>query len=106
MMGSFRQLSTVAMLLALLGCQKAPRQLRDSEGRTFHATCTPEGNCKLAQQSGPKRPDKPAQTLLRGGRLVGICDVTDGEAPAGPHDCRPLGCESDQDCPPAHGMKD
>ena len=80
--------------------------MHDTEGRTFEATCPKDGRCKLSQKSGPKSAEKPAQTLLTGGRLVGICDVKDGEAPQGPFDCRPLGCESDADCPPLHGMKD
>jgi hypothetical protein len=100
-------LSTVLAVLASVGCQKSgPVLLRDTEKRTFEATCPSEGPCKLEQKSGNKRPDKPAQSLLLGGRLVGICDVTDGQAPAGPFDCRPLDCQSNSECPPLHGMKE
>lgn len=100
-------LSTVAVIFVAFACQHSgPRRLRDSEGRTFEATCPKEGACKLVQKSGPKRVDKPAQALLVGSRLVGVCDVVDGAAPQGPFECRPLGCESDADCPPLHGMKD
>jgi hypothetical protein len=99
-------MSTIAVLLTLLGCQKGPRQLRDTEGRTFLATCGREGDCKLEQKTGPKRNEMPAQSLLRTGRLVGVCDVKNGQEPQGAFDCRPLTCESDEDCPPGHGMKD
>ena len=107
-MGSLRRLSNVAILLMLLGgCGKgAERKLRDSEGRSFEAKCSPEGACSIEQQSGARRAGKPAQALLSAGRLVGICDVkAAGDQPA-THDCRPLVCETDADCPPAHGMKD
>jgi hypothetical protein len=107
MMRRFTRLSTTAVLLLGFGCGKGgPRTLRDTEGRTFEATCPAQGPCKFTQKSGLKRAEKPAQALLTGGRLVGICDVTEGEAPQGPFDCRPLGCQTDADCPPLHGMKD
>ena len=102
-------LSTLTAFFLLLGCQKAgPRTLHDSEGRTFEATCTGQGPCKFEQKSGPVRAAKPAQALLLGSRLVGICDVgaKDDEAPPAPFDCRPLSCQSDTECPPLHEMKD
>ena len=106
-MGFVGRLSTGVMLLLLLGCgNKGPRQLKDSEGRTFQATCSPEGDCKLEQKSGPKRAEKPEQVLSWEGRLVGICDVAESKQVDGAFDCRPLSCETDKDCPPAHGMKD
>ena len=99
--------STALLLFVVSGCQKSgPRTLHDTEGRTFEATCPKQGPCKLTQKTGPKRAGKPGQALLTGGRLVGICDVADGEAPQGPFDCRPLGCQTDADCPPLHGMQD
>jgi hypothetical protein len=100
-------LSTVACLLLAVGCQKSgPRLVRDSEGRTFEATCPAQAACTFKQQSGPERIAKPAQTLMLGSRLVGICDVKPGEPPQYPFDCRPLSCKSDADCPPLHAMKD
>lgn len=101
------RLSTLAVLLLLSSCHKrGPRTLRDTEGRTFEATCPEKGPCKFDQKSGPQRVEKPAQTLMVGSRLVGICDVKEGEAPQYPFDCRPLNCQADADCPPLHGMKD
>jgi hypothetical protein len=111
MLSRLRVLSSIALLPLLLGvaaCQKGgPRTLHDSEGRTFEARCPADGPCKIEQKSGSKRADKPAQTLLAGGRLVGVCDVaTPTDAPEGPYECRPLSCQLDHDCPPLHGMKD
>lgn len=101
------RLSTAVVLFLAAGCHKGgPRLLRDSEGRTFEAICSGQGPCKFSQKSGPQRIDKQTQTLMIGSRLVGICDVREGEAPQYPFDCRPLSCEADADCPPLHGMKD
>jgi len=108
MLSRLAQLSTLAAVCLLVGCKnQGPRVLRDTEQRTFEAVCAADAPCKLSQKSGARRADKPAQTLLVGGRLVGVCDVKEGQAaPDGPFDCRPLGCDSDRDCPPLHGMKD
>jgi hypothetical protein len=108
MLGRLRSLSTLLALIALSSCQRsAPRIIKDTEGRRFEATCPKGEPCRFVQKSGPQRADKPAQTLLVGGRLVGICDVASGSAaPDGAFDCRPLGCDSDADCPPLHDMKD
>ena len=107
MLGRVLKMSTALALLALAGCQKSgPRLLRDTEGRSFEATCPAEGSCKFTQTGGKKRTGKPAQALLTGSRLVGLCDVAENATtPEGPFDCRPLDCESDTDCPPLHGMK-
>ena len=100
-------LSTVAILLLLFGCQRrGPRLIKDTEGRTFEATCPENAACKFEQKSGPRRIEKPTQALLTGSRLVGICDVTSESAPDSPFDCRPLNCQTDAECPPLHGMKD
>jgi hypothetical protein len=101
------RLSNAVLLLLLSACHNSgPRLLRDTEGRTFEAICSGRAPCKFSQKSGPKRADKPTQALMVGSRLVGICDVREGEAPQYPFDCRPLSCQADPDCPPLHGMKD
>ena len=107
MLSHVARLSTLSVLLLVTSCHKAgPRMLHDTEGRAFEATCPEKGGCKFEQKSGPQRVEKPAQTLMLGSRLVGICDVKEGEGPQYPFDCRPLNCQSDADCPPLHGMKD
>jgi hypothetical protein len=107
MLSPLARLSTCVVLLLAAGCQKSgPRQVRDSEGRSFEAICSGQTPCKFSQKSGPRRVDKPTQALMLGSRLVGICDVKEGETPPSPFDCRPLSCQADADCPPLHGMKD
>jgi hypothetical protein len=107
MLNRSKRLSTLALLLLVSSCQKGgPRIVRDTEGRTFSATCEAKQPCRFEQKTGPSRVEKPAQALLVGSRLVGICDVKEGEAPQGPFDCRPLACETDADCPPLHGLQD
>jgi hypothetical protein len=93
--------------LTSAGCKStSERQLQDSEGRRFSAKCERSGECSLSQLGGAKRQDgKTELALTHTGRLVGICDVTAGHAPDGPMDCRPLVCQTDADCPPAHDLK-
>lgn len=104
-----------ATLLVLLGALSAgagcksvsERPLLDTEGRRFLARCERSGDCTLSQVAGSKRGDeKTALGLTRTGRLVGICDQLPGHGPDTPADCRALVCQSDADCPPAHGLKD
>ena len=99
---------TLAALLASSGCKSvSERGLLDTEGRRFDARCERSGECTLSQVAGSKRSDgKSALGLTRTGRLVGICDQVPGHGPDTPADCRALVCQSDADCPPAHGLKD
>jgi hypothetical protein len=98
------------LVTGLVGCKgTSERQLVDTERRHFYAKCQRSGECELHQTSGDKRAgNKTALSLSRGGRLVGVCDVaaTGGSGPDSPADCRALVCQSDADCPPAHGLKD
>ncbi len=99
--------AALALLFTLGACQgQAQRTLRDSEGRSFRATCERRAPCRLEQLSGPVQTDKPALTLHTQSRLVGVCDVKAGAEVEGSYDCRALTCVEDQDCPPLHGMKD
>lgn len=102
-----RTFCTLLVSCLTFACEnRGPWSLRDTEGRTFEATCPKGAACQITQKAGPRRADRPRQTLLVGGRLVGVCDAAEGGEPQGPFDCRPLGCTSDQDCPPLHGMKE
>lgn len=96
------------LLTSLAGCKSmSERQLVDTERRHFMAKCQRTGECALTQTAGDRRAgSKTALTLVRVGRLVGICDVEPGKAAETPADCRALVCQSDADCPPGHGLKD
>jgi hypothetical protein len=96
----------LALLCLLAACSRSSEVvLRDTEGRTFAATCEPSGACKLARKTGKSASeDQPELALYAPGRVVGICDVAAGAAPALPSDCRPLACQRDEDCPPGHGL--
>jgi hypothetical protein len=100
-------LGTLLVSCLAFACEnRGPRSLRDTEGRTFEATCPKDAPCRLTQKSGVRRADKPRQTLLLGGRLVGVCDAGEGADAPSTWDCRPLSCDSDANCPPLHGMKE
>jgi hypothetical protein len=101
-------LLTFGLVTSLAGCKSTSvRELVDTERRHFSAKCQRSGECELSQISGDKRPTgKSALSLLRVGRLVGICDVEKGHGPDTPAECRALVCQSDADCPPGHGLKD
>jgi len=109
---SVLSLLTLGLLLSVAssvaGCKRSSeRQLVDTERRHFTAKCERSGECVLNQTAGDRRPgNKTAFTLVRVGRLVGICDVLPGHAAETPADCRALVCQSDADCPPGHGLKD
>ena len=98
----------VLLALSTHGCRRiSKRTLKDTEGRRFQAECDREQRCKLQQDEGPDAPaGKPALKLQTRGWLVGICNVADADATPDAADCRPLTCESNEDCPPAHGDKD
>jgi hypothetical protein len=98
--------TSLALLWLLAGCSRSSELvLRDTEGRTFAATCEPSGACKLTRKTGKSlREDQSELALYMPGRVVGICDVAAGAAPTLPSDCRPLSCQGDDDCPPGHGL--
>lgn len=76
--------------------------LRDTEGRTFDATCD-RFSCELEQTGGARtddlEPRKSAITLFHPGRIVGVC-ARDPEvvAPDWAY-CRALDCSADAGCP-------
>lgn len=96
------------LLLALgpAGCSsKSERTLKDTEGRQLRAKCTTEGVCELKFSSGsPASAELGKPVVHRFGNLVAVCDTKDG-TPKTPSDCRPIECNADTDCPPAHGLK-
>ncbi len=103
-----RWIGALLVACALLpACRRiSKRTLKDTEGRSFEAECDRNGTCKFKQVSGDDPPSgKPELALKADARLVGICNVAKGAAPA-PGDCRALECDADADCPPALGEKD
>ena len=102
-------LSLLVFMLSTPSCKGVnERRLLDTEGRAFLAKCQRSGECTLSLVSGQKRTDgKNSLLLSQTGRLIGICDVNEGQtSPDSPADCRALVCQTDTDCPPSHGLKD
>lgn len=89
----------------LTGC-KGPEipPLKDSEGRTYKATCEPERGCQIEQASGPAWPGRPLSVLHTETRIIAACSVKEDRAVEAAGDCRALVCNTDADCPPAHGL--
>jgi len=105
----------LALVVGSVACVSCHREksleLRDSEGRSFRATCDKDP-CSLEQTGGPKWPNATESRLvLQGdGRVVGVCNAPDDArvpsvAPVpSSADCRALVCQRDEECPPAHGI--
>jgi len=114
MLASFLAPSLTAAVLVLpsLSCSKPIKvSLKDTEGRSFSATCS-EGSCELqtgetAEPSAPK-PDGASSAFIlhRASRLYAVCEVwKQGSSHAvNAADCRALSCDRDQDCPPVKGL--
>ncbi len=105
-----RALPLVLVALSLVvsaGCRRiSQRTLTDSEGRSFQAECDREARCKLVRTRGDSvSPDKSEHALHSPGLLMAICDVVPGSEPSVSSDCRPLVCQSDEQCPPSHGLR-
>ncbi len=96
------------LLLGSASCKSvSERHLLDTEGRQFLAKCERSGACTLSQSFGAKADAGKAELALsQTSRLIGICNVSPGQGPDTPADCRPLVCQTDNDCPPSHGLKD
>jgi hypothetical protein len=104
-MASMRKVALGLAAVVAVSCGKnEPRTLRDSEGRTFSAQCTKEGVCQVTQTGGAAWPGKPELLMHRESRLIGICRAGPSKVIESPGDCRVVVCESDGDCPPAHGL--
>lgn len=98
-------LFTLALLA--MDCRHVSRRsLRDTEDREVSAECDREQRCTLEQTAGPSVGGNQTELVLRtSGALVGLCSVAPASEPESPSDCRALVCETDEQCPPAHGMK-
>ena len=97
-----------ALALFLVECRHVSRRsLRDTEGREVSAECDRQQRCKLEQTAGPTVGGNASELALRSpGALVGLCSVAPASEPESASACRALVCQTDEQCPPAHGMKD
>lgn len=105
------------LLASHSGCRRhAEQTIQDSEGRSFLAQCSSDAICALTEKSGPgaRSPDEAradqagkeqVHRLRSTGRVVGVCGPLRAGTEPAPADCRPVVCESDQDCPPATGLR-
>ncbi|HEV8247971.1 MAG TPA: hypothetical protein VGP93_19485 [Polyangiaceae bacterium] len=92
-----------SLAAALLGCKRGSQPvLKDTESRVFSAKCSAQGACELSQKSGPGQ-GLPVSLSVRG-RLIAVCPGSVGDPPAAVAECRPLLCESDNECPPGQGL--
>lgn len=66
---------------------------KDTERRAFSVLCPEGSECHIVAAK-TSASDRPVPTLSRAGRVIGVCDSSDGA-----YDCRPLSCESEDDCP-------
>jgi len=85
-------------------CSRAETvQLKDTEGRRFTASLKESQVVNVTKNEPPNR-DEPF-TIERKGYLVAVCSgsTTSAEVPIA--QCRGLVCRADQECPPAHGLK-
>lgn len=83
-----------------LGCRGAVDiEVKDTEGRRAKVHCDPKKGCSVAAPAGSGE----KLTVSSPGRLVGLC-VPGPNGQITPSECRALTCNSDDDCPPAHGL--
>ncbi len=103
---TFRWLLAPSLLLLLVpSCKRASEHtLHDTEGREARARCEPDRECVVTLVKGSHASDKTALGIHTPGHLVGLCDVGATGKPDSPSDCRPIVCQRDSECPPAHGM--
>jgi hypothetical protein len=99
---------TICAIVAIAVCASAcsrPEtvQLKDTEGRGFTASLKDSQVVTLKKNEPPNR-DEPF-TIERKGYLVGVCPGSAASAELPIAQCRSLVCRADQDCPPAHGLK-
>jgi hypothetical protein len=97
-------LGVATMTASFIGCRRvSDRTLRDTEERAFEARCDRDGRCELSATSGSGEVPR----IVTLGRLIAFCPPAASETEALPSgECRALVCESDSDCPPAHGLRD
>lgn len=89
-------------MLCALGCRRNERTFQDTEGQRYAARCGDDGCTLSVQSTGPPASSPPS--LRATGRIVGVCRQG-GARTDTPAQCRPLVCQGDNDCPPAHRLQ-
>ncbi len=95
-------IATIAV--CALACSRTETiQLKDTEGRGFIAWLKESQVVRVTKNEPPNRDEQ--FTIERKGYLVAVCpgSATSAEVPIA--QCRGLVCRADQECPPAHGLK-
>lgn len=99
---TIRAIATIAICAS--ACSRTETiQLKDTEGRGFIAWLKESQVVRVTKNEPPNRDEQ--FTIERKGYLVAVCpgSATSAEVPIA--QCRGLVCRADQECPPAHGLK-
>ena len=95
---------TVALVVFVFACSRSETvQLKDTEGRSFTASLKVSEVVSATQNEPPNRDER--FTIERKGHLVAVCPGLAPSARSTIARCRALVCRTDQECPPAHGLK-
>lgn len=110
-MRGWKRWLTVAVLGAMISetsCRQKPRGVlvQDSERRRVEVACDASGHCSFSQVGGPQ-PTAPGELAVHAtGVVLSLCNVPPtADSTVDPRDCRPLRCDRDEECPPAHGLQ-
>jgi hypothetical protein len=94
----------VALVGFAFACSRSETvELRDTEGRGFTARLEKTEVVSVTQNEPPNRHER--FTIERKGYLVAVCPGSAPSARSTIAQCRALVCRTDQECPPAHGLK-
>ena len=94
----------LAILVSTASC-RGPQvlTLHDTEGREFSARLRDSSVTGLTLSTTPQ--DTNRFEIRRTGHLVAVCPTSPTSTPVAATHCRVLTCETDIQCPPAHGLK-
>ena len=97
-----RRCFELAGALLVMACSKPTETVvRDTEGQRYRAVCSKDETCSIERVAGSQANEE--LVLHSPGRIVGVCTKSSGNLVLA--SCRPLGCQSENDCPAAHGLE-
>ena len=101
---SIRVQIILAILASTASC-RGPQDLtlHDTEGREFSARLQESSVTSLTLSTAAR--DANRFEIRRTSHLVAVCPTSTTSTPVAPTRCRALTCETDIQCPPAHGLK-